>query len=43
MTAPAAVGIDDDLATGQARIAVRSTDNEAARRIDVVLGILRQQ
>ena len=32
----AAVGIDDDFASGQAGVAVRTSDNEFARRIDVV-------
>ena len=33
---PAAVGVDDDLAPGQAAIAVRPADHEAAGGIDVV-------
>ena len=33
--APAAVGIDDDLAPGQAAVAVRPADDELARRVDV--------
>ena len=36
MPAPAAVGIDDDLAAGQAAIAVRAADHEAPGRVDVV-------
>ena len=34
--APAAVGVDDDLAAGQAAVAVRAADHEPAGRIDVV-------
>ena len=33
----AAVGVDDDLAAGEARVAVRSADLEAAGRVDEVL------
>src|SRR5579862_9828748 len=40
MTAHAAVGVDDDLAAGEAGIAHRSADDEAAGGIDVVLGML---
>jgi hypothetical protein len=32
----AAVGVDDDLATGQAAVADRTADHEAPGRIDVV-------
>src|SRR5262249_37784572 len=39
VTSHAAVGIHDDLAPGQARIAHRATDHETAGRVDVVLGI----
>src|SRR5690606_33104165 len=39
----AAVGVDDDLAAGQARIAVGAADLEAAGRVDVVLGRVGQQ
>lgn len=35
MTAHAAVGVDDDLAAGQAGIAHRSADNKAAGRVHV--------
>jgi hypothetical protein len=35
VAADAAVGVDDDLAPGQAAIALRSADSEAAGRIDV--------
>src|SRR5450830_1891696 len=37
----AAVGVDDDLATGQATIALRTADNETAGRIDQITGILQ--
>ena len=40
MTARAAVGVHDDLAAGQAGVAHGSADDEAASRIDVVLGVL---
>ena len=40
MTARAAVGIDDDLAAGQAGVAHGPADDEAAGGIDVVLGVL---
>ena len=40
MSCSSAVGIDDDLAAGQACISVRSTDDETAGRIDEVLGVL---
>ena len=43
MTAHAAVGIDDDLASGQAGIAHRAADNKPAGGIDVVLGVGIQQ
>mmetsp|Transcript_24426 Transcript_24426/g.58520 ORF Transcript_24426/g.58520 Transcript_24426/m.58520 type:complete len:497 (+) Transcript_24426:101-1591(+) len=33
--APAAVGINDDLAAGQAGVALRAADDELARRVDV--------
>ena len=36
VTAPAAVGIDDDLAAGQPAVAVRTADHEPAGRIDVI-------
>lgn len=35
-----AVGVDDDLAAGEARIAVRSADHELAGRVDVPLAIV---
>ena len=37
VAAPAAVGVDDDLASGQSAIAVRAADHEPAGGIDVVL------
>ena len=37
--APAAVGIDDDLAAGQPAVAVRAADDELAGRVDVVLDV----
>src|SRR3546814_13813636 len=40
MTRPAAVGVDDDLATGQTAIADRAADHEVAGRVDVELGLL---
>ena len=43
MRACAAIGVDDDLAAGQAAIAVRTTDLELAGRIDVPLGFLGDQ
>src|SRR6185312_2389796 len=39
VTAHAAVGIDDDLAAGQAGVAMRSADYETAGRIDVEFGL----
>ena len=43
VTAPAAVGVDDDLAAGQAAVAVRTADDEAAGRVDVVLDLAVDQ
>ena len=43
VTGHAAVGVDDDLATGQAAVAHRAADHELASRVDVELGILVQQ
>src|SRR6185437_14695275 len=43
MAGPAAVGVHDDLAAGQAAVAHRATDLELAGRIDVELGALVQQ
>ena len=39
----AAIGVDDDLAAGQAGVPVRTTDFEAAGRVDVIDGLVRQQ
>ena len=39
--AGAAVGVDDDLAAGQAAVALRAADDEAAGRVDQVLGLLQ--
>ncbi len=33
---PTAVGVDDDLATGQTAVAVRTADDELAGRVDVI-------
>ena len=41
--APAAVGIDDDLAPGQAAVAVRAADDEPAGRVDVVRDVAVDQ
>src|SRR5690606_17147902 len=35
----AAVGVDDDLAAGQAAVAHRAADHELAGRVDVELGV----
>ena len=43
MSAHAAVGIDDDLAAGQPRVAHGTTHHEAAGGIDEVLGLARHQ
>jgi hypothetical protein len=43
VTAHAAVGVDDDLAAGQAGVALRPADDEFAGRVDQVLGVLGQQ
>ena len=43
MTAHAAVGIDDDFASGQSAVALRSADDESAGRIDVIFGFRVQQ
>jgi hypothetical protein len=34
-----AVGVDDDLAAGEARVTLRSANDEAARGIDVILDL----
>ena len=41
--APAAVGVDDDLAAGQPAVAVRAADDELAGRVDVVLDLAVDQ
>ena len=41
VTAHAAVGVDDDLAAGQAGVAHRTADDEAAGRVHVDLGVAR--
>ena len=43
MRGAAAVGVDDDLAAGQAGVALRAADDEAAGGVDVVLRILVEQ
>jgi hypothetical protein len=39
----AAIGIDDDLAPGQARVAIRAADLEAAGGVDVIDRLVREQ
>src|SRR5207248_1470075 len=41
--AHAPVSVDDDLAAGEPRIALRSADDEAAGRIDVVFDLVRAE
>src|SRR5690606_438599 len=43
VTGHTAVGVDDDLASGQAAVAHRAADDELAGGIDVELGVLVQQ
>src|SRR3546814_10473379 len=43
MRARAAVGVDDDLAAGQPRVAVGSADLETAGRVDMIDGVRGQQ
>ncbi len=43
MTAHSAVGVDDDLAAGEAGVSLRTADHEAAGRIDVILDVLRPE
>ncbi len=43
MAAHAAAGVDDDLAAGEARVAVGPTDHKAAGGIDEVAGGLVQE
>jgi hypothetical protein len=40
VTTHAAVGVDDDLAPGQTRVAQRTTDHETPGRVDVYLDVL---
>ena len=40
VAAPAAVGVDDDLAAGEAAVAVRAADHEPAGRVDVVRDVV---
>lgn len=40
MRAPAAVGVDDDLAPGEAGVAVGAADDETARGVQVVNGVI---
>jgi len=35
MSSPATISIDNDFATGQPGVALRTTNNEAARRLDL--------
>ena len=42
MAGETAVGVDDDLATGEAAVAHRTADDEAAGRVDMELGALVQ-
>ena len=43
MAAHAAVGVDDDLAAGEAAVALGPADHEAAGGVDEVLGLLVEQ
>src|SRR5690606_1315519 len=43
MAGHAAVGVDNDLAPGQAAVTHRPADNELAGRVDVILGVGMQQ
>src|SRR5215470_3040044 len=43
MPAHASIGINNDLAAGEAGVAHRTTNDEAAGRIDVILGVLVEQ
>lgn len=42
MCAPAAVGVDDNLAAGEAGVAVRAADHKAAAGVEVEDGLLVQ-
>ena len=43
MTAHAAVGVDDDLTTGQTTVTFRSTNDEKTGRVDVILGVFSEK
>src|SRR3546814_20354590 len=43
MRSRAAIGVDDDLAAGQPRVAVGSADLETAARVDMIDGVRGQQ
>ena len=43
VSSPTTVGVDDDLASGQAGITLRATNDEAARGLDVVDGTLVEE
>ena len=43
VTSVAAVGVNDNLAAGQAGVALRAAHNKAAGGVDVILGVLVQQ
>src|SRR5271157_523819 len=43
VTAHAAVGVDDDLAAGEAGVAHGASDDEASRGIDVIVGVFVEQ
>ena len=43
MRGRAAIGVDDDLAAGQAGVAVGPADLEAAGRVDVIDGLVAEQ
>ena len=43
MTCVAAVGVHDDLTTGEAGVALGAADHKAAGGVDIVLGVLVQQ
>ena len=40
MGAPTAIGVDDDLAAGEASVAHGAADDEVSTGVDVVLGVL---
>src|SRR5690606_26128679 len=43
VTTHAAVGVDDDLATGETGVAAGTADDETARGVDEVLGVLVEE